>query len=85
MDYFAGYEELLPVILMTTQDPVMERTGRRMFLQLYRERMEQDGGTDCSGKNDISSAGRAEKLAKADAVCAEGAGKGKIVGLERTG
>ena len=23
--------------------PVMERTGRRMFLQLYRERMEQDG------------------------------------------
>ena len=43
VDYFAGYEELLPVMLMTTQDPVMERTGRRMFLQLYRERMEQDG------------------------------------------
>ena len=30
-------------MLMTTQDPVMERTGRRMFFQLYRERMEQDG------------------------------------------
>lgn len=43
VDYFAGYEELLPVMLMTTEDPVMERTGRRMFLQLYRERIEQDG------------------------------------------
>ena len=43
VDYFAGYEELLPVMLMTTEDPVMERTGRRLFLELYREQMEQEG------------------------------------------
>ena len=42
-------------------------------------------GTERRGKNDRPSAGGAEKLAEADAVCAEGAGKGKIVGLERTG
>ena len=84
VDYFAGYEELLPVMLMTTEDPVMERTGRRLFLELSGTDG-AGGGTERSGRNDISSAGGAEKLAKADAVCAEGAGKGKIVGLERTG
>lgn len=38
MDQFEGYECLLPVILLTSYDPVIERTGRRLLLRLIQRR-----------------------------------------------
>ena len=43
MDQFEGYECLLPVILLTSDDPVIGRTEKRLLLQLYSERIQELG------------------------------------------
>lgn len=44
VDQFCGYECLLPVMLLSSEDPVIERTGRRLLLQLYSEKLQELGG-----------------------------------------
>ncbi|WP_066687912.1 hypothetical protein [Christensenella intestinihominis] len=44
LDHFNGYEALLPVMLISTDDPVIERTGKRLLLQLYSEKLQEIGG-----------------------------------------
>ena len=43
MDEYEGCEELVAVMLMMAEDPVMERTERRLFLQLYEEKIKEKG------------------------------------------
>ncbi len=44
IDHFYGYEALLPVMLISTDDPVIARTGKRLLLQLYCEKLQEVGG-----------------------------------------
>lgn len=44
LDHFKGYECLLPVMLLSSEDPVIERTGKRLLLQLYSEKLQETGG-----------------------------------------
>lgn len=44
IDHFHGYEALLPVMLISTDDPIIERTGKRLLLQLYSEKLQEIGG-----------------------------------------
>jgi len=44
IDHFNGYEALLPVMLLSTADPIIERTGKRLLLQLYSEKLQEVGG-----------------------------------------
>lgn len=41
MDEYEGCEELVAVMLMMAEDPVMERTERRLFLKLYEEKIKE--------------------------------------------
>ena len=50
MDQFEGYECLLPVILLTSDDPVIGRTEKRLLLQLYSERMQELGARRMVGR-----------------------------------
>ncbi len=43
MDEYEGCEELVAVMLMMAEDPVMERTERRLFLKLYEEKIKEKG------------------------------------------
>lgn len=43
MDGYEGCEELVAIMLMMAEDPVMKWTERRLFLQLYEERMSEKG------------------------------------------
>ena len=43
MDEYEGCEELVAVMLMMAEDLVMERTERRLFLQLYEEKIKEKG------------------------------------------
>ena len=43
MDEYEGCEELVAVMLMMAEDPVMERIERRLFLQLYEEKIKEKG------------------------------------------
>jgi len=43
MDHFKGYECLLPAMLLSSEDPVIERTGKRLLLQLYSEKIQEIG------------------------------------------
>lgn len=43
MDEYEGFEELVAVMLMMAEDPVMERTERRLFLKLYEEKIKEKG------------------------------------------
>ncbi len=43
MDQFEGYECLLPVILLTSDNTVIKRAKKRLLLQLYSERMQELG------------------------------------------
>lgn len=50
IDHFHGYECLLPVMLLSSDDPIIERTGKRLLLQLYGEKLQAVGGrqaVDC--------------------------------------
>lgn len=44
IDYFHGYESLLPIILLSTDDLIIERAGKRLLLQLYSEKLQEIGG-----------------------------------------
>lgn len=44
IDHLHGYECLLPVMLLASDDPVIERTCKRLLLQLYREKLQELGG-----------------------------------------
>ncbi|MEA5003591.1 MAG: hypothetical protein VB081_08840 [Christensenella sp.] len=44
LHHFEGYEALLPVMLLSTGDPIIERTGKRLLLQLYSEKLQKIGG-----------------------------------------
>ena len=44
IDHFRGYESLLPVMILSTDDPIIERTGKRLLLQLYSEKLQEIGG-----------------------------------------
>ncbi|WP_066645349.1 hypothetical protein [Christensenella timonensis] len=44
IDHFEGYEALLPVMLLSTGDAVIERTCKRLLLQLYSEKLQEIGG-----------------------------------------
>ena len=35
IDHFHGYESILPVMILSTDDPIIERTGKRLLLYLY--------------------------------------------------
>ena len=50
MDQFEGYECLLPVILLTSDDPVIGRTEKRLLLQLYSERIQELGARRMVGR-----------------------------------
>ncbi len=39
LDHFEGYEFLLPVMLMSGQDYVIDRAYARLFLELFREKL----------------------------------------------
>ncbi|MEG0784649.1 MAG: hypothetical protein RR389_04410 [Christensenella sp.] len=50
IDRFDGYECLLPVMLLSSEDPIIERTYKRLLLQLYSEKLRKVGGrrmVDC--------------------------------------
>ena len=50
IDHFHGYECLLPVMLLSSEDPIIERTGKRLLLRLYGEKLQEVGGrkiVDC--------------------------------------
>lgn len=44
IDHFSGYEWLLPIMLLSSEDPVIERTGKRLLLQLYNEKLQTADG-----------------------------------------
>lgn len=44
IDHFEGYEALLCVLLLSTDDPVIERAGKRLLLQLYSDKVREAGG-----------------------------------------
>mgnify|MGYP001055218430 CR=1 FL=1 len=46
IDGFKGYECLLPVMLMGSNDPALQRTWKRLFLQLYREKLQEIGAQE---------------------------------------
>lgn len=43
VDGLCGYEYLLPVMLLTPGDPVIERTMKRLFLRWFRQEVEDKG------------------------------------------
>lgn len=46
IDHFEGYECLLPVMLLASKDPALQRAVKRLLLQLYREKIEQTGASE---------------------------------------
>lgn len=46
IDHFRGYEALLPVLMLSTDDPAIDRTTKRLLLQLYSEKLQSVGGRE---------------------------------------
>ena len=45
-DHFSGCEYILPVLLLSSVDPVIDRTVKRIFIKLYSDRMRQAGAPE---------------------------------------
>lgn len=43
VDHFKGYECFIPMLLLSSDDPVISRTNKRLFLHWFREDMEARG------------------------------------------
>ncbi len=46
VDHFSGYEYILPVLLLSTVDPIIDRAVKRIFINLYSDRMRQAGAPE---------------------------------------
>lgn len=46
VDHFDGYECLLGVLLLSSQDAAIERTAKRFFLQLFNEKLQETGAAN---------------------------------------